>query len=310
MNPTQSYRKVHYELRSAKQVERRMLIDALQTLSAVGFDIPEYQYTGFGSIYFIDFVLFHKYLGITRMWSVEHDLTITRRVRFNRPFSFVRILMSDAGEVVARLPLNRRHLLWLDYDSFVSSALAEHVYVALGRLPMGSIVLVTVDVESPVRDPRPELLEQYFTGEVDRYLPPNPTFAGSKLLGLNLAILERMCDSAVSVRPSISFELLFSFAYRDGHQMLTVGGMIAGDAERQLLQSKALRQRTYLRFSWKDQPCNIVVPHFTRKERIFLEGLMPGRKTWAPTQFEISAADLQAYRDIYRFYPAYAELML
>jgi len=28
-SPTQSYKKVHYELRPAKQVERRMLIDAL-----------------------------------------------------------------------------------------------------------------------------------------------------------------------------------------------------------------------------------------------------------------------------------------
>src|ERR1039458_7349749 len=92
MTPTQSYRKVQYELRSAKQVERRMLIDARQTLGAAGFNIPEFQYTGFGSIYFVDFVLFHKYLGIKKMWSVEHDLTIKKRIRFNRPFSFVKIL--------------------------------------------------------------------------------------------------------------------------------------------------------------------------------------------------------------------------
>jgi hypothetical protein len=50
--PTASYLKVHYELRPAKQVERRMLIDAFQQLAQAGFQIRDYQYTGMGSIYF------------------------------------------------------------------------------------------------------------------------------------------------------------------------------------------------------------------------------------------------------------------
>jgi hypothetical protein len=310
MSPTQSYRRVQYELRSAKQVERRMLIDALQTLGAAGFDIPEYQYTGFGSIYFVDFVLFHKYLGIKRMWSVEHDLSITKRIRFNRPFSFVKIFMADAGEVVAQLPLNRRHLLWLDYDSFISSALAEHVYLAISRLPAGSILLVTLDVESPVRDPTPERLKQHFVAEVERYLPAKPKFVHSKLPQLNLGVLERLFISAASVRDAVSFQPLFSFLYSDGHEMLTIGGMLAGEAERQLLKNSALKQKSYMKFSWKDTPCRIVVPRLTRKERIFLEGSMPGTEGWAPGNLELTPADVQAYREIYRFYPVYAELVL
>jgi hypothetical protein len=287
-----------------------MLIDALQTLGAAGFDIPEYQYTGFGSIYFVDFVLFHKYLGIKRMWSVEHDLSITKRIRFNRPFGFVKIFMADAGEVVAQLPLDRRHLLWLDYDTVVSAALAEHLYLALSRLPTGSIILVTVDVEPPVHDATPERLKQHFVAEVERYLPSKPNFALSKLPQLNLALLEKICDSAVSVRDAVSFQMLFSFLYRDGHEMLTIGGMLVGKAECALLENRALREKPYLKFSWAEPPCKIVVPRLTRKERIFLEGSMPGRAGWTPGDFELSAADVQAYREIYRFYPAYAELLL
>ena len=60
--PTESYQKVHYELRPAKQVERRMLVDALLGLAVAGFPIQDYQYTGMGSIYFIDFILFHRFL--------------------------------------------------------------------------------------------------------------------------------------------------------------------------------------------------------------------------------------------------------
>ena len=45
----------------AKQVERRMMIELLQLLSQVGFSINTYQYTGMGSVYYVDFVLFHKH---------------------------------------------------------------------------------------------------------------------------------------------------------------------------------------------------------------------------------------------------------
>jgi hypothetical protein len=314
MIPTQSYLKVHYELRSAKQVERRMLIDALQTLSALGFDIPEYQYTGFGSIYFVDFVLFHKYLGIKRMWSVEHDVTISKRIRFNRPFSFVRIFMKDAAEVIAQLPGDRRHLLWLDYDSFISSTLAEHAYLALSRLSTGSILLLTVDVEPPLQDPTPARVKQHFVAEVERHLPPKPRFASFQLPHLNLEVLKNICRSAVSVRSAVSFQPLFSFLYKDGHQMLTFGGMLVGDEERaplNTLRNNPALTPKYMKFSWKDAPFEIVVPRLTRKERIYLEGLMPvGTKDWVPANFELSAKEVQAYRDIYRFFPVYAELAL
>lgn len=310
MNPTQSYLKVQYELRSAKQVERRMLIDALQILSSCGFHITEYQYTGFGSIYFVDFVLFHKYLGIARMWTIEHDKTIRRRVHFNLPFSFVKVFMSDAGEVLSHLPLNRRHLLWLDYDSFISSASAEHVYLAASRLPAGSIILVTVDVEPPVKDGGPKMWQQYFVGEMERYLPVKPKFGSSNIQRLNIDILAKLFVSAVAGRDGVSFQPLFSFLYKDGHQMLTMGGMLVTAREQNLLRNESLRHTPYMRFSWREPPCTIVVPSLTRKERIFLEAAMPASKGWTPKRFELSHKDVRAYQEIYRFYPAYGELLL
>ena len=63
---TRSYMKVRYDLRPAKQVERRMIIDALHKLARAGVDISRYQYTGMGSIHFVDFVLFHKMLVLVR----------------------------------------------------------------------------------------------------------------------------------------------------------------------------------------------------------------------------------------------------
>ena len=55
IEPSESYLRVQYELRPAKQVERRMIIDALRKLAMAGFEIEDYNYVGFGSIYFVDF---------------------------------------------------------------------------------------------------------------------------------------------------------------------------------------------------------------------------------------------------------------
>src|SRR5438552_2872530 len=110
--PVGSYLEVAYDLRPAKQVERRMIIDVLQRMTAAGFPIREYQYTGLGSIYFVDFVLFHRLLGLHRLLSVEHDPRIERRVEFNRPFANVRIEIESIGAVIPTLATDLKHVLW------------------------------------------------------------------------------------------------------------------------------------------------------------------------------------------------------
>jgi len=135
--PTESYKKVHYELRPAKQVERRILVDALQALATAGFPIRDYQYTGMGSIYFIDFMLFHRLLGLTRMLSVEYDTQIRKRVEFNRPFDCVDIKIAPVGEVIPTLSKDLKHLVWLDYDDILSGSQLDDVCLAAAFLPIG-----------------------------------------------------------------------------------------------------------------------------------------------------------------------------
>src|SRR5438552_12781248 len=103
MRPTESYSKVFYDVRPAKQVERRMLVESFQVLSHLGYRIHDYQYTGLGSIYFVDFIMFHKFLGIQRMLSVEHDEQIRKRVTFNQPFRCVRVKLADIADEIPSL---------------------------------------------------------------------------------------------------------------------------------------------------------------------------------------------------------------
>jgi hypothetical protein len=103
--------RVPYDLRLAKQVERRMIVDVLQRLAVSGFPIRDYQYTGFGSIFYVDFVMFHKLLGISRLVSIEADISIERRARFNIPFACVHLVIGPAATVIPALDRDKRHLL-------------------------------------------------------------------------------------------------------------------------------------------------------------------------------------------------------
>ena len=58
-----------------------MLCEALQRLS-VYQPVNSYQYIGFGSVYFGDFCLFRKQLGIETMTTIEANEPDEARVRF------------------------------------------------------------------------------------------------------------------------------------------------------------------------------------------------------------------------------------
>ncbi len=134
-----SWENVHYEFRPAKQVERRMLIHAFTALMEAGFPISKYKYTGLGSIYFIDFAMFHRYLGINQFLSVESNMSIPKRVKFNRPSSCIEVAMGDIADFIPNLSPYSQHILWLDFDGLLTKEMLETVHLAAAQLSHGSI---------------------------------------------------------------------------------------------------------------------------------------------------------------------------
>lgn len=314
--PTHSFRKVNYELRPAKQVERRIFLDALQLLSMDAFPIRDYQYTGMGSVYFVDYVLFHKILGIRRMLSVEFDSAVERRVHFNRPFRLVEVRMGRIGDFIPELSQDLQHILWLDYDSVLDPDQLADIRLAGTYLTCGSIFLVTVDSEPPKRvneGGTPLHWMAHFESIAGDYLEHGLTvddFALSQLPRLNARIINNALAAGLRGR-SARFFPLFYFLYADGHHpMLTVGGMIGNDSDGRRLLASGLREAPYFRDELAGDPYEIEVPRVTRKERLALDSAMPCDDTWGPAEFELDSKELAAYREIYRFFPAYAELLL
>jgi hypothetical protein len=311
--PTESYLKVAYDLRPAKQIERRMFIDALQRLAFAGFDTGEYQYTGFGSIFFVDFVLFHKLLGLRRLLSVEYSERIEKRVRFNRPFKQIEISINSITDVIPTLSGDRKHLLWLDYDDVLQKSHIADLVLAGTYLTPGSVLLVTGDVEPPgAETDGPLEWKQHFEDQAGDYLGPLTLltdFAESNLVTINTRILERAISSGLVAREAF-FLPLFWFVYEDGHKMLTVGGMIATETEKRKVEASTIRSASYYREVFEGEPYSIKVPNLTRKERMFLDREMPCGDKWTTDEFEVDADSIRDYREVYRFLPAYAELLL
>ena len=100
------------------------------------------------------------------------------------------------------------------------------------------------------------------------------------------------------------------FQYQDGHTMITVGGMIGSNADNRRLSATRLVDRVYYRADFSSDPYVIRVPRLTRKERLYLDSHMPCEDDWLPSDFELSADDVRAYREVYRFLPSYGELLM
>jgi hypothetical protein len=313
-----SYEKFNYLLRPAKQVERKLLIEGLHQLAAGGFHLRRYRYVGFGSPFYADFALFHKYLYIDDCWCVEHMLSIEKRMRFNRPFSHVRLHMCEVSEIVARLDRDRKHLVWLDYDFPLTDQVLGDVAGFATTLAAESIIIVTVEADPRVQADLPAALRnevtEYRRQRVETEIGHRATGGVKKsdITFPNLpqlyarVIVEALQDEIALRSRSLRFIPLFNFSYADGRQMLSVGGMIGGDAVKRRVQESGVYSLPFV--TARAEPVPIVVPPLTARERLWLDQNPKARRLKRP--FEIQARVATAYSQYYRQYPSYFEALL
>lgn len=143
--------KFNYLLRPKKGIERKMLCESFQRLCHL-HPLSEYEYIGFGAFYFADFKLLHRQLGVQHMISIEHDGAILRRVKFNKPYSFIKIRHGSSTEVLRAYAWRRPVIIWLDYDSVLSSDHLVDVELIVQNAPSGSVLLITTDADPRALD--------------------------------------------------------------------------------------------------------------------------------------------------------------
>ena len=61
---------INYQIRPNKNVERKLFLEMFRRLDD-RLDITQYRYVGLGGLWFADFSLFHRRLGLTDLTSIE-----------------------------------------------------------------------------------------------------------------------------------------------------------------------------------------------------------------------------------------------
>ncbi|MDW8802460.1 hypothetical protein P8V03_15025 [Clostridium sp. A1-XYC3] len=141
-----SYDSIDYRLRMRKFVERKMIKESCQRLYY--FDhIDQYRYIGFGSLYFVDFKLFHKELGIKEMISIEYEPDEGKQLRFefNKPYEFIRMNYKKSTDALNEINFDKRSIVWLDYDGNLEKYMFDDLSILLDNIMSGSIFIISLN---------------------------------------------------------------------------------------------------------------------------------------------------------------------
>lgn len=317
-----SFERLNYLLRPSKQVERKIIIEVLQHLTRYQYDIGRYRYVGLGSIYYVDFALFHNHLYIDDMLCVELE-EIERRMRLNKPYDFIKLHMGPVSEVLPELQRARRHLIWLDYDKPLTTSMLTDMTTALSIAAPGSIVLATVaaqlsqveraaNVQEQLERSRAlaaeytEIIGQLVSGEIKGEMLNRKNFAPL----LSSALRRHFHDTVTARRDAdLEFVQLFNYRYSDGMVMFTYGGIIERPRKAERLRKSRLFRRTAAELG--SDPLVISVPHLTVREKHWLDQhvatkLTPRRRI----AFEIERAEVENFARFHRYYPLYHESLM
>lgn len=312
-----SYEKFSYLVRPSKQVERKLIIEALQRLRFGGFPLQDYKYVGLGSPYYADFVLFHKYLYMDDMLCAEAS-NIPRRMKFNKPYNFVRLRMEPIGNVLPGLARRRRHFVWLDYDYGVNDDVIQDISTATNVLAPDSILLVTVDVEldhqvevglsDKERHVRmweefPEQFGRYASRRLERR-----DFTPNGFPGLAADILRNVLHREAARRGGFQFFQLFNYLYADGASMLSVGGIVGTAATEERIRRSRVRQLPFI--TGGATPILVSVPPLTGREKDWLDQNVRQNSGVRNLRFELAGQALRNYRRYRRHYPNYYEALM
>ncbi|RCX12106.1 hypothetical protein DFR58_12456 [Anaerobacterium chartisolvens] len=313
----QERQNINYYLRPAKSIERKFFCDIFRKLEVFS-PLRDYQYIGMGSKYFVDFTLFHKELGISKMYSIEGNASSEQeqnRFEFNKPFKCINMVFKSSSNAINDINWNTKSIVWLDYDEIFSrSNLHDIKNIVLNLLPH-SVLLVTCNGNySPddQTDDRFEVFKKEFEDDVPMGTKKNQIV--NKLFHqlVNEMINNKIQEALIEKNASISddnekmiFKQLVYFTYKDGSPMVTIGGVFIGKRDEEIFNNT-----NFYDFFFNNNiahPYDIYLPNLTYKELQKINTQLPCENWSDINLFGLREEDLKIYMELYRYYPFYME---
>ncbi|GGF33394.1 hypothetical protein GCM10011321_25710 [Youhaiella tibetensis] len=307
-----SYREIDYRIRPGKYVERMMMIEAFRRLRFAS--VESYQYVGLGSVYFSDFMLVHRALGIHKLVSIERAVHDKNRFLGNIPFSSVEMLWGDTATELAKVDLSLRSIVWLDYDGRLSASMLNDITSVASRATSGSVLAVTVQCKfdrvagEHGEDASVQTLVDALGADRIPYNLKTEDIEGQGTGRLFRKVIVEEVDRALSARNAILHKThqfqarqVFNFRYEDGVPMMTVAVVIFDAGQRGLLDLCAFEALDFVRNG--EEEFKIAIPKLTPREIKLLEAQMPNDDPSKIVLGPIPPKDAAQYTKLYRFFP-------
>jgi hypothetical protein len=319
---TSSFRKINYSLRPGKHAARRMLREIFGRLSPFQ-PVHSYIYLGFGSVWFADFILFHRNLGVREMISIERDTNARVRIEASKPFRNITVHYSKASKVLPSLNWNQRYFVWLDYEDALSVEILHDIRTVVGRAASGTVLAISLpcqrakEVEASLDEPEGPSAIERFRSEFGRSRI-GPRVSEANLEGwpfgrLCRSIIDGEIDARLAVRnatlgqhQTVEFRPICEIEYNDGTRMTTTVGMFVARQDRQLVSACGFDQLDFL--PTRGRLVRINVPKLTIPEIRELERQLPKMPGGNLDRGPIPAAEARAFASLYRYLPNFAVL--
>ena len=311
-----SFDNINYSLRPNKVIQRHIAFDGLEMAASV-LGLRKAKYIGFGSIWFSDFILAHKRLGIDDMTSIEIDEVTYKRAKFNAPFRTIKVLhahSSVALDEIASVKAARKKpwVVWLDYVSGPTKEVREDIDRIIDTAPMGSALLVTLNVVgrtvgSGLEGRRDHLRDLFGDAIAEDALLAD--FQEDNLPAVVAACVTAYISSRCQRLVQRTYLPAFNMAYRDNAQMLTIGGFFPAARHEKELRTIVARK------DWPGFPTHpIETPPLTPKELTTLQRILPSRGVLTDADlarlgFALEEGMLDVYCAHYRRYPSFFQVV-
>lgn len=319
-----TFERFDYRVRPAKSVERRMMCDTFRNLSPFAA-VNSYRYIGFGANSFVDFILFHRRLGIDSMVSIEAREDLRERIEFNCPYKCITTMFGPSSKHLPRLDWSLRSIVWLDYDKSLSQSMLDDVALVAARATSGTFLCVSIAADLGADDDndeglstgteperRLELLNRRVPGRVPRGV------SGKDLKGWGVAEVYRQIvrneitlalqkrNGVLPARSQFEYHQILNFNYADGTKMLTCGGIIVDRGQLANLNQCDFSALDFFRPD--SDPYPIEVPPLTQREVRHLEAQLPTTDGSSLLVPGVSPKDVAKYSRIYRYWHPFAAI--
>ncbi|MEY2473584.1 MAG: hypothetical protein QOK28_2913 [Actinomycetota bacterium] len=306
-----SYERINYHLRPAKNIERKMMVEALRRLDRLT-NLSAYRYVGFGSPYFADFSMIHKHLDITTLISIEREVKDKARFEFNKPYKSIEIRYGEATEVLPKLDWEQKSLVWLDYDNPLHPSMLGDIEGVVAMAAPWSVVIATFDADptEPLDERKKEL-----EARLPELVPPGVTDDelgewGTADVTFEI-VSERLKEAIVNRNygktkaTHLAYQPLFHFRYKDGARMVTLGGVLVPAADAERFDVCGYKDVEFV--SLDGAPYEIAVPKLTYRELDHLDAQFPEPDLTKVKRKGVPKEDVEKYSRVYRYFPRFVD---